>query len=115
MTYETAKKLKDAGFPKEGGWYFLTPDGEYKDAACANEKPEDVFPPDLSELIEACGDKFVNLERDHIDPKKHASFVAWGKIGGNVESYGYSITPEEAVADLWLALNDKKPVDNLAL
>ena len=98
MTYETAKKLKDAGYKMD---YNLDGFSEY------NKRTAYIYI-SLSQLIEACGDKFVNLERDHIDPKKHASFVAWGKIGENVESYGYSITPEEAVADLWLALNDKK-------
>ena len=72
MTYEIAKKLKEAKFP------FLW---NYEPQALAFREY-----PSLSELIEACGDVFYDLQQK--------------PIKGD--------TPEEAVANLWLALTDKK-------
>lgn len=57
--------------------------------------------PTLSELIEACGDSFVNLTKS--DKDWHCNWFddheGENTIGG---------TPEEAVANLWLALNRKE-------
>jgi len=106
MTYETAKKLKDAGFYQgEEGMSAQTmwhPD--YLDNGSI---PKDlvVYVPTLSELIEACGDglgvfRINNTEssawKQSNDPDDPCKWVALDK------------TPEEAVANLWLALNDKK-------
>ena len=92
MNYELAKQLKEAGFKAKTttGGYF-DQDGESK-----------YYPiPELSELIEACGEKCV----------------VWGNNAGIVydESAGtitYEVfqsgkTPLEAVAKLWLTLNQK--------
>ncbi len=116
MTYELCKKLKDAGFPiKE--W----------DCSCCLEMKGRLEIPTLSELIQACGDRFVMVGND----KAHENFSLGGRnyvlkqqingenmwrsyaytgrkedpIGKIVEEYGN--TPEEAVANLWLELNKK--------
>jgi hypothetical protein len=91
MTTELIKQLKDAGFPKEFVNTELTHGGY----------------PTLSELIEACGDHFIELER--IDKKK------WLAQGGWIENDccrrphkdQVAASPEEAVAKLWLALNSQ--------
>lgn len=100
LSYDTAKKLKDAGFPQEGDGYELhTPDCKGWDGPSACTGETRAYSPTLSELIEACGDKFGELCRN-----ADGSFSASGKFG--VEMDGP--TPEEAVAALWLALNGKK-------
>lgn len=101
MTYELAKELKDAGFPKSESWIdngssFWIDNGEL----CWEV-------PTLSELIEACGDGFVILER-----YSSAEYGCMEPIqvydGGNpLEEITHGKTPEEAVARLWLALNKK--------
>ncbi len=57
-----------------------------------------VYKPTLSELIEACGDRFNCLER---------MIGCWIAIYDGDAAYfiGEGITPEEAVAHLWLELN----------
>lgn len=81
MTYELAKQLKDAGYK---GYLHFEGDGTVTH--------------DLSELIEACGDKISGIEKS---------------IEGNswfAYPYPFSFpahqgsTPEEAVAKLWLEL-----------
>lgn len=65
--------------------------------------------PILSELIEACGDKFINVG---INPfPRPEKFMASGSIKeGKNDIFGkneFGQTPEEAVANLWLELNKK--------
>ena len=90
MTYETAKKLKDAKFP------FLW---NYEPQALAFREY-----PSLSELIEACGDVFYDLQQKPI--KEGWEATAFLSLATHAEGKGD--TPEEAVANLWLRLNDKK-------
>lgn len=93
MNYELALELKKAGFKHPRGWFF---DGETEQLA--NDPNE--FP-DLTELIEACGEEFEFLERHYMNAIDTIEWHAGGK---------YSIiafTPEEAVSRLWLALNKK--------
>lgn len=86
MTYELAKQLKDAGFPQKG---MIT--------------PEDMaYSPTLSELIEACGEKFEMLSRFN-GCKPEFQWEATGLLEG-VEM---GKSPEEAVAKLWLELTKK--------
>ncbi len=114
MNYELAKKLKEAGFPQSEDKYcrcsFLT--SEQKDGVPViyDCKTERVSKPTLSELIEACG-------------KQHLSTTTYFRLGVdnrylNIWEAGFSFndfwgrretgsTPEEAVANLWLALNKK--------
>lgn len=87
MNDELAKKLKDAGFRM------------WETSAVVGNTFEDgehywIYPT-LSELIEACGEDFVGLIKRH----------DWLTIGHDEHTNG--TTPEEAVANLWLALNQK--------
>ena len=81
MDYALAKQLKDAGFPGLSG----------------------LAEPTLTELIEACGERFESLNR-------HGE-GAWGAEGWPTDNTTPLLvvgsTPEEAVAKLWLALNGK--------
>ena len=106
MNYELGKRLKDAGFKQIGKGYI-----ERWDFA----QDEPLYVPTLSELIEACGATTNNSpwgdgvgafefclqfsenewKAGYTDPNYH-------------ESWSYreeGATPEEAVAELWLALN----------
>jgi len=84
MTHELAKELKDAGFPQREG--------------------RGVKHPTLSELIEACGDKFYGLHR-MVNGEWLAFMYDIEDSTRQVETIGSM--PEEAVAHLWLALNKK--------
>ena len=90
MTYKTAEKLKEAKFP------FLW---NYEPQALAFREY-----PSLSELIEACGDVFYELQQKPI--KEGWEATAFLSLETHAEGKGD--TPEEAVANLWLRLNDKK-------
>jgi hypothetical protein len=91
MTYELCEQLKDAGFISAGNAGSFEVDGEI------------VQIPTLSELIEACGNGFEELQRNNY----------WGKTPEDNPRYlipKHSIvekTPEEAVARLWIALNQR--------
>lgn len=97
MTYETAKKLKDAGFPQKKHLdirdYLPEPleDGSY-------DKNDFVGVPTLSELIEACGSKGDRIALIQL-------FSGW-QASGHLRGIELGKTPEEAVAELWLKLND---------
>ena len=119
INYKLAKKLKDVGFQQKyyfGVSYYVadkdipntihihTPDapGFY------NEKrlPIKVKIPTLSELIEACGDGFASLNKG-IDNKFHAWATRTDTVKHIEDIYGEGEVPEEAVANLWLKLNDR--------
>ena len=102
MTYELAKKLRDAGFKQEG-LGFLMNGNVY--APGFSELTSDLYYPTLSELIEACGHYFYQLTKEDDGSWTCASINGYPKSGFGVTN---SSTPEEAVANLWLALNDKK-------
>jgi hypothetical protein len=94
MNYELAKKLKDAGFPQyepNGFPGIMNPDGD-----------KAVYYPTLSKLIESCGDDFKEMYR--ADKSGKSIWVA--KCCDNSSHVGEGSTPEEAVANLWLALNN---------
>ena len=100
MTYGLAKKLKDARYVMD---YNLDGFSEY-------DKKTAYIDIVLSELIEACGDEFDSLE------KRGNVYFAFGsskdKTMMKIDPYrGGGMTLEEAAADLWLALNDKKTQD----
>lgn len=89
MNYELAKKLKDAGFPYD--WCI---DG----SPCLTGIEDSVnCLPDLSELIEACGENLLTLQG--------CKELGWDAIYGLPPRTGQGKTPEEAVANLWLELN----------
>ena|SRR3990167_1781343 len=99
MTYELTKKLKDAGFPFD--WQAgITID-------TFPEQPSFEKYPPLSELIEACGDRFALHKRPEnkgwrawIINKERTAYKSDFQTDGS--------TTEEAVAKLWLELNKKK-------
>ncbi len=151
ITNETALKLKEAGFPqKEENCFFYgkhfyqddfdKPEGEgdievfYSEECDHDEyggRHEIIcYSPTLSELIEACGEKFTGLERNKFSGKYLANYQkpwsikkkpwwtillpskykialtsAFSQTYENTLEIGSS--PEEAVADLWIALNKK--------
>lgn len=112
MNYELAKQLKDAGFPQQGESYkgfYVMKDGSIIDKTVQpivinNDVIEGIYSPTLSELIEACGDNFRNLERND-----EGTFEAYPTREILIKNNGWwiekSSSPEEAVAKLWLELN----------
>ena len=86
MNNELVKKLKEAGFPQDKN--FLS-----------NDFVNSVYEPTLSELIEACGSGFTHLNRESVK-----EWCAYDYNGYSPDEP--SSTPEEAVANLWLALNE---------
>lgn len=98
ITYELAKRLRDAGFPGSERW------GEN-----GGKMMVDIFDvPTLEELIEACGERYTLLKRE-----RDGHWRATGAIRASQkrerfrEVHLYGSTPEEAIAMLWLALNKK--------
>lgn len=122
MKYELLKQLKEAGFPIKtmGELIGDRPNTDVlvcyrtvvviKDILDSNNLVE----PPLSELIEACGDRFGGLEHW---PRCKAINEQWECYSEQftkpfedkdyVEFVVYGSTPEEAVAKLWLELNKK--------
>lgn len=101
MTYELTKKLKDAGFPIKP---YPFPGTDNLEEAEWYEK----YIPTLSELIEACGDEFMltnETYRWEAWKGKIESMVRMGEGGANYEAEGS--TPEEAVANLYIALHSQ--------
>lgn len=94
MTYELAKKLKDAGYPQKNK-YFCDGCANPKCAINEYENAKPDYQPSFSELIEACG--YVSLEGEGDD---------W-TASDMIMSIQKGSTPEEAVANLWLELNKK--------
>lgn len=107
MNYELAKKLKDVGFPLRKATHQET------DIFGGTDTGGYVYVyPTLSELIEACGDRFGKLIH-YVSSQygkqglwgAHATFV-YGESGSSVKTIG--TTPEEALGNLWLSLQAKK-------
>lgn len=105
MNYELCKKLKDAGFSQ----------AERKGIGHGDEFIQEgddlVYCPTLEELIEACGEplSLVSWKTKHD--------LLWIAVKGTpVNNKEFSIikdsmsgcTPSEAVANLWIALHEKK-------
>ena len=112
ITYELAKKLKDAGFKVEHEYEKTCKHGQIKDVgypiiACECGKDDWVYSPTLSELIEACGERFSSLNIG-IDRMYHAWATRNNDIKHIEDIYGEGEAPEEAVANLWLKLNKKE-------
>ena len=110
MKYTLAKELKDAGFPqpfldKNGvanghGWIY--PGDPYAEGM----ESKGVYLPSLEELVEACGNGFVGLDRID-DGWQAAGFPTTGRL-----TEGRGKTPLEAVAKLWLCLQRDSIKDN---
>jgi len=124
MDYKLAKQLRDAGFPQKGTWaYVINPNDKSRKpnlmtinmshdndgyANLVSAGYEVATAPTLSELIEACGSDFLSLNngsRYHSDV-----WYAHGGFHSEAMPAKYDTkgkTPEEAVAKLWLKLNQK--------
>jgi hypothetical protein len=117
MNYELAKQLKDEGFEQErediNSKHYLVGTDKWMTLETANKIKSGVsvmnfdkclvYIPTLSELIDACGDGFGSLNKDN---NFIGGFIAFGGIiGETLECRGKN--PKEAVAKLWLELNEK--------
>lgn len=126
MNYELALRLKEAGFPQ--GLYDFTRDGEHYQFRETDDVPENnrtmwaryytqefldkhieelVLIPTLSELIEECGERFRWLVHEHSITTLNEWYASDGTNTWKEDAH-WGITPEEAVANLYLALNKKK-------
>ena len=100
MDYELANQLKNAGFPQGGtGRWTLPPD------SLVARYTDRVYVPTLSELIEACVAVFEKLQKIDEGPKALQSGKKWQAVA--LSDCAYGDTAEEAVARLWLTLNQE--------
>ena len=99
MNYELCKELKEAGFPQH-----LGVGEECLTYECFTN--QDVCRPTLSELIEACGGNFGELNHYRNSGDWEVKAKDWVDEQG-VGRFSSGKTPEEAIARLWLALTDK--------
>ncbi len=119
MTYELCKKLKDAGFTqKETGVFSLASVTHLSDGNLITG--ERCYQPTLSELIEACHPDAMDgfILQTSQDGKWEAGalyagyFDSWPSLKDKDGFVQFDLnikgaTPEEAVAKLWLSLNNK--------
>ena len=98
MNYELAEELELAGFQKPT---------KYEGHMLYKSDIEETYAPTLSELIEACGDRFEELNRvgHHKKPRWIVSSFPCEECGWKDMHTIGGETPEEAVAKLWLALH----------
>lgn len=117
MTYETALKLKEAGFPQEveNARFKRYYNGEEMSLnsrlppGANHELYERLRFPSLEELIEACGKGFTYLWQtvDGWVAGQGNKRGDWTMTDGDQYPEAEGSTPSEAVANLWLALNKK--------
>ena len=117
IDYELARELKEAGFPQpdeamgalaENSDRLFCP---HPSGQCNCADKDFVFFPTLSELIEACGERTVKLVRWR--DGEATAFSRGDQKGFEDERYEHLArgqNPEEAVANLWLALHPSKVV-----
>lgn len=117
ISYELAKKLRGAGFPIMGGFFYL--DGQF----CHRQIPFDymgevISAPTLSELIEAIGTGFdgcrnFKIERLWQESDNGGGFIWYTSLeqpGEEPSIFGepsIGSTVEESAANLWLELNNQ--------
>jgi hypothetical protein len=113
MNYELAKQLKEAGFPQNLDGNRNIAGGPMMFEVGLPDK-ERCYVPTLSELIEACGIQFDKLYYRPIGSNLEDGKGAW--FARKMYPLDYrplkmldqrGSTPDEAVARLWLALNQK--------
>jgi hypothetical protein len=116
ITYELAKELKEAGFPQGEGSYFV--DGDLWDRTMQSDyetpstprREKWIYAPTLSELIEACGDKFGGLLKENnifLVDLINGEWTAYDNQPSVTRDIYNGKSPEEAIARLWLKLNKK--------
>lgn len=102
IDYTLAQQLKDAGFEQKDWGAYLLPGGME-----VGPNANAAYVPTLSELIEACGERFNSMGGD---VRTNEWWAAERPEGLFVETFPLRCTgksPTEAVARLWLALNRK--------
>ena len=111
INYKLARGLKEAGFPQGNKGYYFALNGKYEygfPPLKGFDERSGVHIPTLSELIDACGDKLVDLTRvgKNASKKSVGNYPEGTKWMTNNISFprSYGETPEEAVAELWLLL-----------
>jgi hypothetical protein len=105
MNYELAKQLKDAGLPQEDSAGYFVDIGGKTPTGFAKDYPDRVaYVPTLEELIEACGPDFYNLTYFDVSKSLWCAMSVRHRHPDLIEN---GSTPTEAVARLWLALNNK--------
>ncbi len=106
MDYETAKKLKDVGFVQNPHSISEREEGLGidSDGKVRNFYPFDAYLPTLSEIIEACGDGFDCLMTGKISGWSAGTY---DRYAGDWVHDEEGKTPEEAMANLWISLNNK--------
>jgi len=92
MDYDLAESLMNAGFPQLGKGSLIGPLNKL-----VWRSGDRVYLPTLEELIEACGDSFVSLD------KQYDGWLA----SANCDQSCFARTPAEAVARLWLAFQKR--------
>jgi hypothetical protein len=99
MNFELANALKQAGFPQDGrGSRVANPE------RIVARRDDFAYVPTLEELIESCGEQFRGLQRlENGAWYCTANALDWTTNG--IEALEWS--PTEAVARLWLALNNR--------
>jgi hypothetical protein len=92
MDYDLAESLMDAGFPQIGKGSLIGPLNKL-----VWRTGDRVYAPTLEELIEACGENFGSLD------KQHDGWLA----SANFYQICCAKTHDDAVARLWLALQKR--------
>lgn len=105
MNYKLAKQLKDAGFPQgiSDDGFVIRMNGVHEQrvfAYYAKDFIDAIRCPTLEELIATCGNDFSELWRSQRTPS------LW-RAEGIANYIGDGATPQDATANLWLALNKK--------
>ena len=109
MNYELCKRLKDAGFPQR---ILTTANVKQSDLDAMRAAREGLRVSTLEELIEACGQTFRDLEK-YSNTENGVIIYKWQANAYNESTRPYEVakgkgvTPTEAVANLWLALQTK--------
>ena len=113
MTYETAEKLKNAGYPQ--GYPIECPCGNCEgdlDGYCGHGKEDAVYYPSLSELIEMCGFIYTGMDSFKLELmplgagwRASANKAVCYTENDSIKTTDFHLTSEEAVANLWLKLN----------
>lgn len=120
ISYELAKKMKDAGFPQEHSDTYALPDGRFLggDTIELYEMEVACKVPCLEEVIEACGEgagkqynagikdiEVVGLLSNQALKKEYRWMAYTGLCCHATDVSAYGETPLEAVCNLWLELN----------
>lgn len=107
ITYELAKELKDAGFSQKsteinGCFYYRNKNIINISVMVCKPEKNMIYIPTLEELIEACGDEKFSLWC-----YPHGYIIGFTP-GSMKDDMRICKTPSEAVARLWLVLNENK-------